>query len=127
APVDAAQQLGHVSLLEGGLRRSEGLDALRSRRRRLCVALLRYLDELRGDPISGEDDGPLEGVFELTQVAAPGLFREQFERLRIDGRRRAVEARRELLEEVVDEQREVLDPIAQGRHLDLEDVEAEVE
>src|SRR5438128_8548622 len=62
----------------------------------------------------GKDHGALDDVFELTEVAGPGVPVEQVERLGRDALDLLVDLRRGGAQEVVREHRQVLDPLAQG-------------
>src|SRR5580658_3926027 len=74
-----------------------------------------------------EEDGALDDVLELADVARPGVGREDVEGLRLDTRHVLLEALVELAEKVLDEQRNVPGSLAQRRQPDGDDVEAIVE
>src|SRR6185436_5967409 len=72
----------------------------------------------------GHDHGPLDHVPELANVAGPGVALERREAHLRDGLDALVERLRELVDEGPDEDRDVLDPLAQWWNLDGEDIEA---
>ena len=69
----------------------------------------------------------LDDVLELAHVARPVVARRALEKRRRDARERLAELAPGLGEEVADEQRDVLAPLAQRRHGHREDVEPIVE
>src|SRR5438132_13499861 len=71
-----------------------------------------------------EDDRALDDVLELAHVAGPVVLHETFERLFADRRRLGGRAVTVLREEVLDERGDVLFPIAERRHMDVDDVES---
>lgn len=82
--------------------------------------------ELRG-PASAQNEGSIEDVLQLTHIAGPFVRTEGF-----DGRSRHIrdghtQTLRRLLQEVVNQRRQIFFPVAQGRHLNREDTEAVIQ
>src|SRR5947207_7983384 len=71
-----------------------------------------------------EDQRALDHVLELADVAGPPVALEDRERRGGHGAHGLAELRRPVLDEVGDEQRDVLAPLAQRRDVDRDDVEA---
>ncbi len=71
-----------------------------------------------------EDDRALDHVLELAHVAGPGVRHELLERLLRHLAHGLAEGRREAREAVIDQQRDVLPPLAQGRHAHAQHVQA---
>ena len=74
-----------------------------------------------------EDDGALDGVLQLADVARPVVRDEARARLRREPRHAALELRGVFRDEVAGEQRDVFAPLAQGGQLEGDDVEAVVQ
>ena len=76
--------------------------------------------ELRGEVVGGhlgafaEDDGALDVVLQLADVARPVVLAEQAHRLGVDAAHLAAILLAVALQEELDEQRDVLPPLAQG-------------
>jgi len=76
---------------------------------------------------AGQDEGALDFVFELADIAGPVVLRQGIHRLGGETRGLVVGTRAVTLEQVVGQQRYVAATVAQRRHGDREDVEAIVE
>src|SRR5262245_38407147 len=74
-----------------------------------------------------QDDGALQHVFQLADVARPGVLLKPPHRPPADAVQALADPRRELVHQEVDEQRDVVLPLAQRRQADGEDVEAVVQ
>ena len=84
---------------------------------------VRRLDQVA----AGEDRRPLDHVAQLADVARPGVVLEQAHGVLVDALDRLAVARVELVQEGLDEERDVFLALAQRRQLDGEDVQAVVE
>ena len=73
-----------------------------------------------------DDDGVFDDVFQLADVARPGVDQQPRQAARMQAPVRAPQAAREALPKVVGQSRNVLRPLAQGRQGNGEDVEAVV-
>src|SRR5258708_20954605 len=71
----------------------------------------------------GEEDGALEDVLQLADVAGPRVGGQRGQRVVLDGPDVLLQPRVVLLPEVLDEERNVLAPLAQGRQEDRHHVE----
>jgi hypothetical protein len=67
-----------------------------------------------------EDDALLDTVLELAHVSRPLVADEEIQRARREPPHRAAVARRELRQEMIGEERDVLRPLAQGRDRDVD-------
>ncbi len=76
---------------------------------------------------AGDDDRSLDGIFELAHVPRPRIRLQHRQSLGGRAAHRLAARARELGDEVVDEARNVLAPIAQGRQMDREDVQPVIE
>src|SRR5262245_37184869 len=79
------------------------------------------------DLVAAGDDQALDDVLELAHVARPRVLAERDDRLGrdvADDRLMAVAARRQVAQEVLDEQRDVLAPLAERRDDEVDDVDA---
>src|SRR3989442_4564465 len=84
------------------------------------------LDVVRLDRISlDHDQEPLDGVAQLAHVATPRMAGQALERPGREPLRAVAAVARESLDEVLDERRDVLATLAQGRAEDRHDVEPE--
>ena len=93
-----------------------------------CASRTRRRQDARLDHLAlAQRHRPLHDVGELADVARVGVGGEEPLGLGREAHQRLAELRGEALEEVAEEQRDVLAPLAQGRHADLDDVEAVVE
>src|SRR5262249_22324834 len=79
------------------------------------------------DRTPGQDDGPLDDVLQLSNVARPGVRAQAPQRRLRDLLDAPADARRELGHQEVDQQRQVFPAFAEGRQVDREDAEAVVE
>src|SRR5512141_980387 len=75
----------------------------------------------------GHDQETLDDVLELADVALPGEGRHGLERVRGEGPRPEIVLLGEGPREIIDEKRDVLFPLAQGRRIQRDDVQAEEE
>src|SRR5512140_830201 len=66
----------------------------------------------------GEEEAALDRVLQLADVPGPGMVEERLHRVRVGHERRAREPERVLLHEVIDEERDVLAPVAERRQPD---------
>ena len=76
---------------------------------------------------SREDGGALEDVLQLADVARPRVRHQPAECRRVDAVKPPGDPRRELVEEVLRQQRNILGPLAERRELDREDAEPVVQ
>src|SRR5262249_19865638 len=74
-----------------------------------------------------QTDGALQHVLQFADVARPGVLLKPLHRRPADAVQALADARPELVHQEVDEQRDVVVPLAQGRQVDGEDVEAVVQ
>src|SRR5688572_18050130 len=74
-----------------------------------------------------KDDGALDGVFELSHVARPGVGAQAHQGARLDAADAFAELRRVLVDEVSHQRGELVAAFPQRRQLDADDVEAKVE
>src|SRR5260370_1178298 len=139
----AEQRRGRLLVPLGGLERLEyrrALDLLQrarrhlrgrdgDRRARLAGRAMQGLGEiLERELRSARDEhGALEGVLELAHVPRPGVSEQAPVRPGLDPLHRAAVLRAVALEEGLHEDRDVLAPLAERRHLDGHGVDAEEE
>src|SRR5579862_781206 len=71
-----------------------------------------------------QDDGPLNYILQLTNVARPAVRLEQFESLSIDCSELLSSLFSEAVNEVLDKQGNVRSAIAQRRHLNRHDIQS---
>src|SRR5579863_2022872 len=90
--------------------------------------------QLRGEqvgadpsPIGCEHHGALEYILELPNISGPRVFQQELYDLRGDARNLLVHPFRGFFNKMLDEQRDVLLSLAQGREEDLDDVEPIIE
>ena len=85
--------------------------------------------EVRGaeDAALAGHEGPLDGVFELAHVPRPVVVHEQAQRLLGDAGHLAAQLVGEAVEELLREERHVLDPLPKRREVDVDHVEPVVE
>ena len=74
-----------------------------------------------------EDDGALEDVLQLADVARPRVRHQPAQGGRVDPVKPPGDPRRELVEEVLRQERDILRPLAERRELDREDAEPVVQ
>ena len=76
---------------------------------------------------SREDDGALEDVLQLADVARPRIRHQPAHGRRVDAVEPPSDPRRELVEQELRQERNILGPLAERRELDREDAEAVVQ
>ena len=67
------------------------------------------------DAVVAKRAGPLDGVFQFADIARPAVVGEHIHGFRIDFFRLGAGVRRVFLKEVIDEQRDVVEPLAERR------------
>ena len=83
--------------------------------------------EIERAAVVGEDHRALDHVLHLAHVAGPAVVDQRVDRALAEAGDRLAVLLARPLHEPVHQQRDVVAPVAQGRHADREDVEAEIE
>src|SRR5882762_1715997 len=79
------------------------------------------------EPSIGEDERPLDGVLQFTDVARPAVRHEEIASLRTETCLTPAHSARELAQEVVGQHEDIVRPLPQGGEMDAEDGESVVE
>src|SRR6266436_2042923 len=79
------------------------------------------------EPSVGEDEGPLDGVLQFTDVSRPAVLQEEIASLRTEACLTPSHPARELAQEVVGQHEDIVRPLPQGWEMDAEDGEPVVE